>query len=192
MTFSSKPPFRKPFPNPRFNNNFEKDEHRINYRIRAPQVRVIGVGGEQLGVLNVNDAIRIAEENELDLVEVAPTAQPPVCKIMDYGKFIYQEQKKKTEAKKKQTEVVIKELRLRYNTAIGDFKRLTDQAREFLSEGNKVKFSMKFRGREMGNIPLGVDKLIEIKNSLADVAIIDEQSTKPAPFIYVIFTPIKK
>ncbi len=187
--------FRRPNFTPRGPRRFpsqEQDAHRINFRITAREVRVIGPEGEQLGVLQTAAAIKIAQEAELDLVEVAPQAQPPVCKILDYGKFKYKEQKKEAEAKKKRTEVEIKELRIRYRTDVGDLETKLKHAREFLEEGNKVKFTMRFRGREGMYKNLGIEKLKEIAARLADIAIIDDRSGMMGNQLHMTFAPSKK
>ena len=140
-----------------FNNqNQQAEDHRINFKIRCPEVRLIGDDGEQLGIMPTNDARKIAEDKGLDLVEVAPNAKPPVCKIMDYGKFKYREQKKEMAAKKKRTETETKELRIRYRTDKGDLQTKLKQARSFIENGDKVKFSMRFKGREAMYINVGV------------------------------------
>ena len=170
----------------------QQEAHRINDRISAREVRVIADSGEQLGVKSTYEAIRIAEELGLDLVEVAPDAKPPVCRIMDYGKFKYREQKKEAKAKKNRSEVALKEIRIRYRTDSGDLETKLRQARGFLSEGDKVKFSMRFRGREIAYLSLGVEKLQQIEQALKDVAVIDDQSDRAGSTIFVTFAPIKK
>lgn len=167
------------------------EAHRINGRIMAREVRVVSDSGEQLGVLSLNDALAIAQRDGLDLVEVAPQAKPPVCKIMDYGKFKYREQKKEAEAKKKRTESSIKELRIRYRTDSGDLETKLKHAREFLEEGDKVKFSMRFKGREAAFIDLGVQKIDQIVARLSDIAIVDERSPAYGRQIYIVFAPNK-
>lgn len=147
--------------------------------------------GEQLGVMSTRDALMKAEQTGLDLVEVAPQAKPPVCKIMDYGKFKYREQKKEAEAKKKRTEHVLKELRIRYSTDIGDLNTKLKQARTFLEEGNKVKFSMRFKGREAMYVELGLEKFKEISKQLEDIAVVDEQSPGAGRQIHITFAPGK-
>lgn len=174
--------FRKPEP---------VDTHRINHRIIAKEVRVISETGEQLGVIQTRDAIQMAENLDLDLVEVAPEAKPPVCRLMDYGKFKYREQKKEAEAKKKRHENVTKELRIRYRTDVGDIENKIKQARDFLAEGDKVKFSMRFKGREAMYIGLGVEKFEQITQRLADVAVIDEKSPPTGRQIHITFAPAK-
>ena len=183
------PPPRRPFVRGR---QLPPETHRINHRIIAPQVRVISDTGEQLGVMTPRQAIEIAEERGLDLVEVAETANPPVCRIMDYGKFKYKEQKKEAEAKKNRTETELKELRIRYRTDTGDLEIKLKKAREFLEEGDKVKFSMRFRGRESMYVNLGVEKLNEIIERLKDIAIIDERSPARGSLIYLVLAPLRK
>ena len=175
-----------------FNNqNQQAEDHRINFKIRCPEVRLSGDDGEQLGIMPTNDARKIAEDKGLDLVEVAPNAKPPVCKIMDYGKFKYREQKKEMAAKKKRTETETKELRIRYRTDKGDLQTKLKQARSFIENGDKVKFSMRFKGREAMYINVGVQKLNEITEALSDIAIIDEQSKPQGNNIYVVYAPDK-
>lgn len=189
--------FLKPFPKPafrggRFNRPMSApDAHRINEFITAKEVRVVSSTGEQLGVLSVHDALQQAQEQGLDLVEVASQAKPPVCKILDYGKFKYKEQKKETEARKNRTDTTLKELRLRYRTDIGDLEVKLKQAREFFAEGDKVKFVMRFKGREAMYVDLGRVKFDQIIARLADVATVDERSPAMGRQIHVTFTPIK-
>lgn len=174
-----------------FNGNQSEEEHRINYKIRCPEVRLIGDNGEQLGVVPTIEARKIAEERGLDLVEVAPNAKPPVCKIMDYGKFKYREQKKEMAAKKKRVESETKELRIRYRTDKGDLQTKLKQARNFLEDGDKVKFSMRFKGREAMYVNLGVEKLNEITEALSDISVIDDQSKMQGNSIYITYAPAK-
>ncbi len=167
------------------------DAHRINEFIIAKEVRVIAPDGEQLGVLNIRDALTKAQELGLDLVEVAGQAKPPVCKILDYGKFKYKEQKKEAEARKNRSETTLKELRLRYRTDVGDLEIKLKQARDFLAEGDKVKFVMRFKGREAMYIDLGREKLDQIQAALADVAVVDERSPTSGRQIHITFAPAK-
>jgi len=186
-------PFSKPgFRGGRFNRPVAPpDAHRINEFIIAKEVRVIAPEGEQLGVMAVRDALLRAQELGLDLVEVAPQAKPPVCKILDYGKFKYKEQKKEAEARKNRTENTIKELRLRYRTDSGDLEVKLKHAREFLAEGDKVKFVMRFKGREAMYIELGKEKFDQIVERLADVATVDERSPTHGRQIHITFAPVK-
>ena len=160
--------------------------------IRVPEVRVIDDAGEQLGVITTREALTIAEGKGLDLVEVAAEAKPPVCRIMDYGKFKYREQKKEAEARKKRTETEIKEIRIRYRTDTGDLETKLRQAREFLGEGNKVKFSMRFKGREIAYVSLGVEKFHQIAERLKDVAVVDEKTPPEGKQMHIVFSPSKK
>lgn len=188
--------FRRPPPPSSFRGSrpfrpFVQEKHRINDRIVAREVRVIGAEGEQLGVLATRDAIAAAEAAGLDLVEVAPTANPPVCRILDYGKFKYKEQKKEAEAKKKRTETGLKEIRIRYQTDIGDIDTKVRQAREFLLEGNKVKFSMRFRAREITHADLGRDKFDLLVEKLSDVATVEDRSPIAGTMLFITFVPGK-
>jgi len=153
------------------NNNFrgKKDLHKINNFISSEEVRVILDDGEQLGVMNKKDAISIAQDRGMDLVEIAPNNKPPVCKIVDYGKFKYQEQKKKNEAKKKQKVIETKELKIRPGTGEHDYQVKIKNAQKFLKEGNRVKFSLRFKGREMEHSNLGIEMLKRVKNDLEDI-----------------------
>jgi len=169
-----------------------QDTHRINHKITAKEVRLIAGDGEQLGVMTLRDALQAAEDAELDLMEVSPNADPPVCKLIDYGKFKYKEQKKETEAKKKRTEQQIKELRIRYRTDVGDLETKLKRAREFLEEGDKVKFSMRFKGREIMYIDLGREKFDTIVERLADVATVDERSPQQGRQLFMTLAPLKQ
>lgn len=139
----------------------------------------------------VKDALTKAQELELDLVEVSGNAKPPVCKILDYGKFKYKEQKKETEAKKNRTETTLKELRIRYRTDKGDLDVKLKQTRDFLAEGFKVKFSMRFKGREAMYLDLGREKFDAIAQHLADCAVVDERSPISGRQIHIVFAPAK-
>jgi len=169
-----------------------QDAHRINHKITAKEVRLIAGDGEQLGVMTLRDALQAAEDADLDLMEVSPNANPPVCKLIDYGKFKYKEQKKETEAKKKRSEQQIKELRIRYRTDVGDLETKLKRAREFLEEGDKVKFSMRFKGREIMYIDLGREKFDTIVARLADVATVDERSPQQGRQLFMTLAPLKQ
>jgi translation initiation factor IF-3 len=169
------------------------DAHRINRHIRAPQVRLIGADGTQYGVVTTEDALRKAEDAQLDLVEVAPTAQPPVCRILDYGKFKYQQHKKEAEARRKQSTTTVKELRLGYRTDVGDLERQIQRAREFLAEGDRVKFSLRFRGREMAYQDLGRQKLMSVCEALKDTATVEGNPRMEGRLMGVVLAPgVKK
>ena len=166
-----------------------QDQYRINDRIRAQQVRVIDGDGEQVGIQPLQQALSLAQERQLDLVEIAPQADPPVCKLIDYGKFKYQLQKKESEAKKKQTDNAVKELKIGYRTDIGDLKTKIRQARNFLSSGNRVKISMRFKGREKAFVHLGKEKLEQIVEQLSDVANVYERNLRSRSQVYITVSP---
>lgn len=143
---------------------------RVNYQIRAPKVRVIDKDGGQLGVMTVPDALAKAESYGLDLVEIAPTATPPVCKIVDYGKFRYQQTKKEKESKKAQHQVKVKEVKMKPNIDDHDFQTKLKRAREFITKGNKVRVTCVFRGREMLHTEIGRRVMDRFCEGLADIA----------------------
>ncbi len=159
---------------PRERDNRAPEKHAINEQIIAIEVRVIGVDGEQLGVLPTREALRLAEEGGVDLVEVAPEARPPVCRLLDYGKLKYREQKKAAETRKRSSAHVVKELRVRYNTDKHDLDIKVKNARKFLEEGDRVRFQMRFRGRESANKELGEGIFKQIIERLQDLAIVEE------------------
>ena len=165
------------------------DAHRINRHIRVPQVRLIGPDGTPFGIVPIEEALRRAEEALLDLVEVAPTAQPPVCRILDYGKFKYQEHKKEAEARRKSTTTTVKELRLGYRTDVGDLERQIAKARAFLAEGDRVKFALRFRGREMAYQDLGRQKLMRVCEALQDVATVEGNPRMEGRLMGVVLAP---
>ena len=146
----------------------------INEQIRDKEVRLIGVNGEQLGIMSARDAFKLAQEAELDLVKVAPTAKPPVCKIIDYGKFRYEMARKEKEAKKKQKTIEIKEIRLSPNIDVNDLNTKTSAARKFLEKGNKVKVTLRFRGREMAHMHDSRYILEDFAKACEDIAGIDK------------------
>ncbi|CCY59278.1 translation initiation factor IF-3 [Clostridium sp. CAG:632] len=137
-------------------------------------MRVIGEDGEQLGIMSAKDAMKLAREAELDLVKIAPTAKPPVCKIVDYGKYRYEQMRKEKEAKKKQKTIDIKEVRFSPNIDTNDLNTKINQARKFLSKGDKVKVSIRFRGRELAHTEIGIDILNNFAAQLEDVAVVEK------------------
>ncbi|HEY8190882.1 MAG TPA: translation initiation factor IF-3 [Alphaproteobacteria bacterium] len=146
------------------------DGPRINEHIKVNKVRLIGADGSQLGIVNIRDAQTMADEAGLDLVEISPNAEPPVCKILDYGKFKYEAQKKAAEARKKQKVIDIKEIKLRPTIEEHDYQVKLRNARRFLEEGDKVKVTLRFRGREMAHLDLGMKVLNKMKEDLADIS----------------------
>lgn len=152
-----------------------KLEHQINEEIRDKELRVIGADGSQLGIMTSSDALALAEEKDLDLVKIAPNAVPPVCKIMDYGKFRFEQLKKEKEAKKNQKVIELKEIRLSLNIDTNDFNTKVNQAAKFLQQGHKVKVSIRFRGREMAHTSLGIDVEQRFAQALEGKAVVDKQ-----------------
>lgn len=146
----------------------------INEQIRDREVRVIGEDGEQLGIMSSKDAQKLAEEAGLDLVKIAPTAKPPVCRIVDYGKFRYEQTRKEKEAKKKQKVIDIKEVRLSPNIDTNDLNTKVNAARKFLSKGDRVKVTLRFRGREMAHMQSSKHILDDFAEMLSDVAVVEK------------------
>src|SRR5512134_2620676 len=165
---------------------------RTNRRIKAREVRVVGPEGDQLGVLPIDQALRLAQDDGLDLVEISPTAKPPVCKIMDYGKFKYLEKKKQNEAKKKQVVVQLKEVKLRPRTEEHDYEVKLRKIREFLGEANKARVTVMFRGREMSHRELGQKVLQRIIDDLRDVAVIEAAPRMEGRQMFMILAPNPK
>ncbi|CCZ08319.1 translation initiation factor IF-3 [Clostridium sp. CAG:127] len=150
----------------------------INEQIRDKEVRVVSETGEQLGIMSSKDAQKLADEQGVDLIKIAPTAKPPVCKIMDYGKFRYEQTRREKEAKKKQRVIEIKEVRLSPNIDNNDLNTKANMARKFLTKGDKVKVTLRFRGRELAHVDNGKAILNSFAEMLSDVAVVD----KPAKF----------
>ena len=151
------------------NTSSSQEGPRINELIRADSVRCIGADGEQLGVIPINEALKIAENLSLDLVEIQPNVNPPVCKILDYGKFKYEAQKRKNEARKKQKIIDVKEIKLRPNIDNNDFVVKMKQVKKFIENGDKVKITLRFRGREMAHQTLGATVLDRVKDDTEEL-----------------------
>ena len=162
---------------------------RINERIASPEVRVIGVDGKQLGILSIRKALDVAEEAGSDLVEISPEARPPVCKIIDYGKLKYQEQKKKNQAKKKQKTIEVKEIKLRPGIEKHDYSVKIKALSKFIEAGNKVKVSMRFRGREMEHKHLGFDLLKKLEEEVIDFAKVEIKTRSEGKQIMMVLVP---
>lgn len=162
---------------------------RINREIRAPRVRVIDRDGHQLGVLTLMDAIHRAEQVGLDLVEIAPTADPPVCKIIDFGKYRYQQTKKEKESKKSQHQVKVKEIKVKPNTDDHDLQTKLRHAREFITEGDKVKITCVFRGREMAHPEFGERIVQKFCDDMADIATLESPAKMFGKSLTVVLTP---
>ena len=146
----------------------------INEQIRDKEIRLIGENGEQLGIMSARDAMKMAKEAELDLVKIAPAAKPPVCKIIDYGKYRYEQARKEKEAKKKQKTIEVKEVRLSPNSDVNDLNTKVGAARKFIEKGNKVKVTLRFRGREMAHMQSSKHILDDFAEQLKDVASVDK------------------
>lgn len=180
------------FPRPRARGHFHapsKDEHRINERIRVPQVRLIDEKGEQVGVVPTHQALQMARERGLDLMEVSPNAHPPVCKIVDYGKFKYEKKKKEHQAKKKQTVIKVKEVQLRPQTDEHDLEYKFKNIRTFLEEGDKAKITIMFRGREITYADQGFKIMRDLAEKTKDIATIEAHPKLEGKKLIMILAP---
>ena len=164
----------------------------INNTIRATEIRVIGADGEALGVISTSEALALAEQLQLDLVEVSPSAVPPVCRIMDYGKFKYQQSKKLQEARKKQVHVEVKEIKPRPKTDDHDLDFKIKHVRRFLEEGNKAKITLVFRGREITHMDVGRAVIEKVAKELQDICVIENQPRVEGRNMYMIVAPKPK
>ena len=167
-------------------------ELQINEEIRAKEVRIVGEGGEQVGVMSTSAALSMAYEKDLDLVLIAPNAQPPVCRIMDYGKYRFERDKKEKEAKKKQTVVEVKEIQLSCNIDTHDFETKVKHAHRFIGDGNKVRGVVKFRGREMSHLDIGRDLLARFEEAVSDAGTVEKRPSLEGRFMSMIVSPIKQ
>ena len=165
---------------------------KMNERIRAREVRVIGPEGEQLGIMNPMDATRKAREQNLDLVEISATANPPVCRIMDYGKFLYEQEKKERAAKKNQKQIVLKEVKFSVNVDEHDYVTKRNHVLRFLGEGDKAKASLRFRGREMAHQNLGRKVLERLVTEIGDKGIVEFRPRMEGNTVHVILAPPKQ
>ncbi len=163
----------------------------INENIKAAQVRLIDANNENRGIVSIREALALAEEEGLDLIEISPQANPPVCKILDFGKFRYEQQKRKNEAKKNQKVVEIKELKLRPMIETHDYEVKVKQAKKFLDQGNKVKFTMRFKGRELSANDMGKQVLTKLVEDLEDCSKIDAEIKLEGRQMTMILSPIK-
>ena len=170
----------------------DNKQNRKNHEIRVPNVRVIGADGEMVGVLSRDAALALAEESGMDLVEIQPQADPPVCRIMDFGKFKFEAQKKANAAKKKQKQVEIKELKFRPVTDEGDYQIKMRNIRRFLEEGDKVKVNIRFRGREMSHQELGREMATRIETELGDEIVIESRPRLEGRQMVMMIAPKKK
>jgi translation initiation factor IF-3 len=168
-----------------------KEDHRINERIDVPEVRLVDEDGEMVGVVSTAEARRRADEVGLDLVEVSPTAQPPVCKILDYGKFKYEAQKKANAARKKQHVVDVKEIKMRPNIDDNDYNTKMKKVHAFLEEGDKVKVTMRFRGRELAHQDIAMRVLIRVRDEVGDRAKIEQFPRMEGRAMIMVMAPAK-
>ncbi|HKB72916.1 MAG TPA: translation initiation factor IF-3 [Burkholderiales bacterium] len=164
---------------------------RINIEINAPEVRLIGAAGEQVGIVPIAQALKMAEEAEVDLVEIAPLAKPPVCKLMDYGKFKYREAKKAHEAKLKQKQIHVKEVKFRPGTDEGDYKIKLRNLIKFLDEGDKTKVTLRYRGREMAHQEFGVRLIERVKQDLEAHAVVEQYPKMEGRQLIMVLAPKK-
>ncbi len=165
---------------------------RINEQIRVREVRLIDDEGEQKGIVPTIEALKMAKERELDLVEVAPTANPPVCKILDYGKYRFEQEKKLRDSKKNQKLLKLKEIRMQPKIGSGDLDFKSKHVQEFLAEGNKVKVTVRFRGRELAHTELGLDVLNEVLKRLGDDYVVEKQPSMEGRFMSMVLNPKAK
>lgn len=163
--------------------------HRINERIRAPKLRVVGVDGKQLGIMTRNEALNLARQNQVDLVEVAPNADPPVCRMMDFGKFQYERAKREREARKAQKQADVKEIRMRPKTGEHDIAVRLRRARQFLGDGAKVKVRVRFRGREITHPEVAKELLDRVANELEDIADVEKRPGLEGRSLLMILVP---
>ena len=181
------------FPRPRFPRgpvpNQNKDEHRINERIRVPQVRLIDEKGEQVGVVDTREALQMARDRGLDLMEVSPNSSPPVCKICDYGKFKYEKKKKDHDARKKQTVIKVKEIQLRPQTEEHDLDYKFKNAKSFLEDGDKVKITIMFRGREITYAENGFKMMRQLADQVKDIASVESHPKLEGKKLIMILSP---
>jgi len=167
-------------------------EPRINDRIRVPEVRLIGYTGEQVGIVDIDTALRMADEVGLDLVEISPDAQPPVCKVMDYGKYKYEAAQKAREARANQTHIVVKEVRIRPKIEPHDYQTKKNQIEKFLKTGDKCKVTMQFRGREQARPEIGYRILMKLAEELVEIAVIEFAPKQEGRNMTMVLAPLVK
>ncbi|MEA2080599.1 MAG: translation initiation factor IF-3 [Pseudomonadota bacterium] len=170
----------------------QKLKLRLNENIDAAEVRLVGAEGEQIGVVPLEEAQKVAEEARLDLVEISPQAEPPVCKVMDYGKFRFEEQKKRQASRKKQKQTQVKEIKFRPGTDIGDYNVKLRNLTRFLTDGDKVKVTLRFRGREMAHQELGRDLLKRVEGDLQELGTVEQFPRMEGRQMVMVLAPKKK
>nr|WP_226810235.1 translation initiation factor IF-3 [Candidatus Vallotia lariciata] len=170
----------------------DKSLHRINGEINAPEVRLVGLDGEPIGIVKLVEAFHLSEQQDVDLVEIAPQANPPVCRLMDYGKFKYQESKKQHEAKLKQKVIQVKEVKFRPGTNDGDYNVKLRNLTRFLEEGDKTKVTLRFRGREMAHQEIGARMLSRLRQDLDDYGQVEQMPKMEGRQMVMVLAPKKK
>ncbi|MBP9713267.1 MAG: translation initiation factor IF-3 [Sterolibacterium sp.] len=165
---------------------------RVNHEITAQEIRLVGIDSEQLGIVSLRAALATAEESGVDLVEIAPMAQPPVCRLMDFGKFKYQEAKRAHDAKLKQKQIQVKEIKFRPGTDEGDYKIKLRNLIKFLQEGDKTKITLRFRGREMAHQEFGIRLLERVKTDLLEYGVVEQFPKMEGRQLVMVLAPIKK
>jgi translation initiation factor IF-3 len=170
----------------------ERDETRINDMIRVPQVRLIGEDGNQIGVVARDEALRYAQERDLDLVEVAPDARPPVCRVLDYSKYKYEQEQKQKAARRHQKQVHVREIKLRPKIATNDYETKKGHVRRFLAADNKVKITIMFRGREVAHPERGEDLLMRLADDVADLGVIEQRPNQDGRNMTMLLAPQRK
>ncbi|GAB0150489.1 translation initiation factor 3 (bIF-3) [Marichromatium gracile] len=166
--------------------------NRVNKEINVQEVRLIGADGNQVGVVSTREALTLAQEASLDLVEIVPNADPPVCRLMDFGRFLFDQKKKKNEAKKKQKQVQVKEVKFRPGTDQGDYQVKLRNLTRFLQEGDKAKVTMRFRGREHAHRELGLELLRRVESDLAEISTVEQQPQMEGRQMVMVLGPKKK
>jgi translation initiation factor IF-3 len=164
----------------------------VNREITAPELLLIGSDGERVGIVKLRQALEQAEQAGLDLVEISPTAEPPVCRIMDYGKYRFEQNKKQAVQKKKQKQIQIKEIKMRPATDVGDYQVKLRSAMRFLEDGDKVKFTIRFRGRELSYHELGLNLLSRIEKDIAELGVVEQRPKFEGRQVMMIVAPKKK
>lgn len=174
------------------NNIAAEKPTRLNEQITVPKVRLIDAEGNQVGIVPIREALLKAQESELDLVEISPTAKPPVCRVMDYGKFLFEVNKKRQVAKKKQKQVQIKEIKFRPGTDEGDYQVKLRNLTRFLEEGDKAKITLRFRGREMTHQEIGLEVLARIEKDLTELGVVEQRPKMEGKQMVMVISPKKK
>jgi len=173
------------------NNIAAEKPTRLNEQITVPKVRLIDAEGNQVGIVPIREALLKAQESELDLVEISPTAKPPVCRVMDYGKFLFEVNKKRQVAKKKQKQVQIKEIKFRPGTDEGDYQVKLRNLTRFLEEGDKAKITLRFRGREMTHQEIGLEVLARIEKDLTELGVVEQRPKMEGKQMVMVISPKK-